>query len=126
MTAHIVVLEDEPAVLEMLCAALESEGLVVTPVAFPNLNVNAWPRQTDVFLIDCMLPHHDGVETAAWLAAHGFRDTPKICMSASSQVLREASNSPLFQAVLAKPFDLSELVDTIGCLLANPSVERPA
>lgn len=123
MTAHVVVIEDEPMLLEMISDVLAADGLVVTSVPYPDLDVKAWPQAVDVFLIDLMLPDHSGVETAIWLDAHGFRETPKICMSASSQVLRDAAASRLFDAVMPKPFDLSELIGTVRRLLGSGAGE---
>lgn len=117
MNSHIVVIEDEPALLQMITDVLDAEGYTVTSVPYPSLNVTAWPRHVDLFLLDLMLPGHSGTETAAWLGEHGFRRVPKICMSASSQILREAAASSLFDAVMPKPFDLSELTAAIHRLL---------
>lgn len=117
MTSRIVVVEDEPHLLEMIQAALEMEGFDVTGISRPALKTAAWYGPADLFLIDLVLPDTSGVELANWLRSNGSPRTPMIGFSACSSELRKALRARVFEAVLAKPFDLRELMDSIrGCL----------
>ncbi len=110
-----MVVEDEPSVLEMLQEVLQGHGFCVVGVPYPELvhTIDAG-LQPDLFLVDVMLPGMSGIELAAQLRACGFSDTPIIAMSASPLLLEVAAGSNLFQGVLAKPFDLSKLLDYVA------------
>lgn len=113
-TTSIVVVEDEPSVLEMLREVLQAQGFSVIAVPYPEL---AHTIESDVhpavFLLDMMLPGISGIELAAQLRKSGFPHTPMIAMSASPLLLEVANGSALFEATLAKPFDLSKLIDCV-------------
>lgn len=121
MTSHIVVVEDEAPLLEMLQAALEENGYEVTTVARPRLLPSTWEHQPDVFLIDIMLPDMDGIALASRLQSDDPEPTPMIATSASSSELRMASNAQLFEHILSKPFDLDELIGSIEQCLEHDS-----
>lgn len=67
----------------------------------------------DVFLLDLMLPGMSGIDLARRLRDLGYLREPMIAMSASPRMLNAANRSGLFQETLAKPFDLSTLLDTV-------------
>ena len=113
MSTHVIVVEDEAELLEMLRHVLEEEGFAVTGFERPDLPGIIESQSPELFLIDLMLPGLDGIQLAALLRSKGFSESPMIGISASSIELRRASKSSLFQEVLPKPFDLSELV---GCM----------
>ena len=110
MDSRIIVVEDEPELLEMLCHVLENEGFTVTPFGEADLDRMTSGDSSEFFLIDLMLPDIDGIELAARLRSAGFDRSRLVGISASSTALRDASRSGHFQHVLAKPFDLSELM----------------
>lgn len=114
MNSHIVVVDDEPDVLELLRSILESEEYAVIPMPRPELIDNIDTSYAPaLFLLDLMLPGVSGIELAQQLRDRGFTTTPIIAMSASPTILQLAAESGLFQEVIAKPFDLSALVDCV-------------
>jgi DNA-binding response OmpR family regulator len=114
MDGHIVVIDDEPDVLEVLCEALELEGFSVVcldrPQKVASLGEDVEPS---LFLIDIMLPGISGIELAQQLRVERFRDTPMIAMSASSLMVHTAEATGLFQETISKPFELDEVLGTV-------------
>jgi CheY-like chemotaxis protein len=112
---QVVVVDDEPELLDLLRDIIEEEGYRVLPVNDPA-KVESIARDVapQLFLIDLMLPGTDGIELAGRLRSAGLADSPIVAMSASAAMLAAARASGLFQAALAKPFDLSTLLDVIG------------
>lgn len=116
----IVVVDDEPELLELLRGVLQSEGYEVLSFTRPSpvTTLKETAEHPDVFLIDLMLPEMDGIALAARLKDEGFETTPKIAMSASREWLRAAEESHLFQLTLNKPFDVDELLTCVGQFVA--------
>ncbi len=114
--AMIVVVEDEPDMLLLVCTLLEDEGYEVQgfpdPVALTDQIVEEEERPR-LFLMDIMLPGINGIALAAMLRDRGFGETPKIAMSASPVMLQAAQESQLFQETIAKPFDLGTLLEGV-------------
>ncbi|GAC1405113.1 MAG: hypothetical protein NVSMB52_18930 [Chloroflexota bacterium] len=108
----IIVIEDEPAILAMMREMLQEEGYAVIGVAHPRdvptIDEDLRPA---LLFVDLMLPQISGITLARELREDGFPETPMIAMSASSTMLESAAKSKLFQKTLAKPFDVSQLLD---------------
>ena len=111
----VVVVDDEPDILDLLCSLLEDEGYTVVCLRHPVLTddlagVEPKPR---LFMLDIMLPAMSGIHLARKLRQDGYKDTPMIAMSASSSMLH-AAQSALFQHVLGKPFDLDAVLHAVA------------
>ncbi|GAC1322833.1 MAG: hypothetical protein NVS2B16_19980 [Chloroflexota bacterium] len=114
MMACVAVIEDEPDLLLLLRDALELHGHEVIPLAHHYvLDASLAGARPDLFVIDMMLGTQNGIEIAQALRASGFADIPMLAMSASSAMIQSAQQSGCFQAVLAKPFDVDELVTIV-------------
>jgi CheY-like chemotaxis protein len=113
----VVVIDDEPDVLDLIHDVLCEEGLPVIAVNRPDRAVNlATQTMPKLFLVDLMLPDCDGIELARRLRQMGLEETPIVAMSASMGMLSAAEASALFDDTLAKPFDLNALLDCIDRL----------
>ena len=119
---RILVVDDDPAVLEVVCEALQEAGYEVAGVGHPTVTFGLISGvRPDVLLIDLMLPQIDGRELARQLRLKGFTDTPMVAMSASASMLQQASASQIFQDVLPKPFDLDDVVGAVErCRQGSP------
>jgi CheY-like chemotaxis protein len=111
----VVVVDDEPDILDLLCSLLEDEGYAVVCLRHPVLTddlaeVEPTPR---LFMLDIMLPSMSGMHLARKLRQDGYGGTPMIAMSASSSVLHAMEQSALFQHVLGKPFDLDAVLHAV-------------
>jgi len=115
MNRCIVVIEDEPAILQVLQDVLELEHFNVLGITQPQLVRSAIRGlEPDLFLIDIMLPQMSGIELAQELRDQGFATTPMIAMSASKLMAKIAQDSGLFQGAIDKPFDLPTLLEYGG------------
>lgn len=114
MDGHIVVVEDEPEVLDLLGDVLDMGGFTVTGVARPDLVWDAIEREMpDLFLLDVMLPGMSGVELAQQLTQTISNCPPMIALSASRLMLGVAENSGYFITTIAKPFDIEALLTAV-------------
>ncbi|HLJ69278.1 MAG TPA: response regulator [Chloroflexota bacterium] len=114
MSATIAVIEDDRDILELVCEVLEADGYRAAGFTSPDLAaiIDAVP-EASVFLIDLMLPGTTGVELASRLRRSAFPHTPMIAMSASRLMLEVAGSSGIFDELVAKPFNLSTLLQHI-------------
>jgi CheY-like chemotaxis protein len=119
---RILVVDDEPAVLEVVCDVLEEAGHEVAGIGHPVVTFGLISgMRPDMVLLDLMLPEMDGVELARRLRLKGFGDTPMVAMSASTRMLQQAAASGLFHGVLPKPFDIDAVVAAVErCLQTVP------
>ena len=114
MSSMVVVVEDDPDILELVCEVLEAEGFAVVALATPDVErIHAIAPRPAALLLDLMLPGMSGVDLAAQLRATSLPDTPLIAMSASRLMLEVARGSGCFQELLAKPFNLSALLKAV-------------
>src|SRR2546421_7512014 len=109
MRPSIVVVEDEPDVLDVIRETLELEGFEAIGFNHPYL-LDTLRAEPDLFLLDIMLPKQSGIEVAEQLRTARYFDTPMVAMSASRVMLDLAVATGLFQATLSKPFDLDQLI----------------
>jgi CheY-like chemotaxis protein len=107
----VVVVDDEPGILSVVCEVLEDDGFNVICISHPQLAKELDEGTTQLFILDMMLPELNGITLAEQLRNDGFANTPMIAMSASSAMLRAAEDSRLFQGTLPKPFELARLLD---------------
>jgi CheY-like chemotaxis protein len=110
----IVVVDDEPDVLDLISSVLEDEGYSVVRLSHPVF-VEDLQGQTppSMFVLDIMLPTMSGIQLARRLREDGYGMTPMIAMSASPTMLQVAEESALFQHSLSKPFDLDALLQAV-------------
>jgi len=112
----IVLVDNEPELLELVRDVLEGAGYEVLPFArpIPVTKLRVREVQLDLFLVDIMLPDINGIALAARLKDEGFGKTPKVAMSASRRMIQVAKESRLFAATLDKPFEIDTLLNCVG------------
>lgn len=110
----VLVVDDDPIILEALCALLEARGFAVAPAhcadeAMAVVDGNVPP---DVVLTDLSMPGRDGAELAAAIRMHPrCGDLPIVAMSACSRTLDHLTDNA--DAKLLKPFELPTLLEAI-------------
>ena len=128
-THAILVVEDNPASRKLIRVTLESEGYVVHEAADARSALD-WLRdhQPRLILQDLVLPDLDGLELLRRIRKLPHGETvPVLCLSGFIARMHEArSMSDGFAALLSKPIDPIELLDTVRIHFdATPSQDRP-
>ncbi len=104
--ATILVVDDDPTIVDVLRAALEDEGYAVLMAVNGGALPLARQAQPQVILLDIMMPGMDGVEVSKRLRADpATAAIPIVAMSATSNLTALASQMPVDDR-LPKPFDL--------------------
>lgn len=109
----IVVVEDDPELRDLETFLLGAEGYDVVGVADGLGAAAAVKReQADLVLLDLMLPGKDGNAVLCDLLEDPeTRETPVIAVSAFLGQLRA---TPQVRRVIAKPFDVTDLLDAVA------------
>ena len=119
----VLVVDDDPDILQTLGLCLSSEGYRVLMAANGREALDILDREHPaVILLDLMMPVMDGWQFVAELEHRGRRDVPLLILSADRSVQGHAQQLRA-NAHLAKPFDLDELLGKVqqltGGALAN-------
>jgi two-component system chemotaxis response regulator CheY len=119
----VLVVDDDPDILQTLGLCLSSEGYRVLMAANGKEALDILERERpSVILLDLMMPVMDGWQFVAELDHRGQRDVPLLILSADRSVQGHAQQLRA-SGHLAKPFDLEELLGKVhqltGGALAN-------
>ncbi len=115
----ILVVDDDDKLTSVIVRALERAGYRCRTAATGDQTLWAVNGdRPDALVLDVMIPHPSGVEVCRHLRADGY-DGPILVVSARSSVEdRAAAARAGADRFFAKPFALSDLVDTLGEMLA--------
>lgn len=125
MKAHVLVVDDEPRITEVLRRTLAYEGYSVAVAASgDDALARTLERPPDAIVLDVMLPGLDGLEVARRLRAAG--DNVPILMLTARDEIADRVNGLEAGAddYLVKPFAPEELVARIKALLRRSQPER--
>ena len=116
--ATILVIDDEPAIRDVLAELLRHEGYRVVAASNGARALElVEPERPDVALVDIMMPVLDGHEFVRRLReVPGRGHIPVIMLSAGSRPRPERYSVAAF---LPKPFDLEEILTTVRRILAG-------
>lgn len=118
----VLVVDDDPEILDVVASVLETEGYVVR-TANNGLRAleQAQIRLPGVVLLDMRMPVMDGREFSARLRAlTGGDAVPVVVMSADQQAARKAQEIGA-QGSLQKPFELEALFAHVARFLPSPA-----
>ncbi|HVC82464.1 MAG TPA: response regulator [Chloroflexota bacterium] len=109
----ILVVDDDPMILDFITEALEDDGYqVLTAVGAGALPVAA-ERQPDCILLDLQMPGMDGEEVSRRLRDQdATAEIPIIVMSAKDR-LKATTSRMRINDQLSKPFGLSQLYTVV-------------
>ncbi len=118
--ARILVAEDERALREFVCRALDHGGHSVTAVEDGLQALSALAGgEFDLLLTDIVMPRMDGIALALKVARDN-PDLPFLLMSGYAQDRERAHNlDALIHEVIAKPFTLREITDAVTTVLKD-------
>ncbi|MFI5271708.1 MAG: response regulator transcription factor [Ktedonobacterales bacterium] len=125
MKAHILVVDDDPRITELLRRILAFEGYSVSIAASGDDALLAvLERPPDLIVLDLMLPGIDGLEVARRLRAAG--DTVPIVMLTARDAVpnRVEGLEAGADDYLVKPFAPEELVARVKAMLRRSMPER--
>ena len=118
MKAKILLIEDDPAICELLHQNLRFEGYEVQEARAGNEGLRlAQAGQADLILLDLMLPRMSGIEVCKQLRAQGNK-VPIIMLTArdaQADIVRGLKTGA--DDYVTKPFDLMELLARIESVL---------
>jgi DNA-binding response OmpR family regulator len=134
VSAHVLVVEDDPTVREVVARYLEREGIAVTAVADGEAALErARIRWPDLVVLDLMLPRLDGFEVCRRMRATA--PVPVIMLTARGDEDDRVMGLDLgADDYVAKPFSPRELTSRVKAVLrraagsfdAAPVVNTPA
>lgn len=117
----VLIVDDEPAILDMLTEALEDEGYIVrTAVDGEAVYAVQHEPRPDLVLLDIRMLGMNGVEVCERLRSQpGTADIPIVVMSAQPRLSATAPGMPI-NDWLPKPIDLNRLYTTVARWISDP------
>ena len=117
MANHILIIEDDPNIAELIRLYLEKDNFKVTIASDGRTGVNAfYSSKPDLILLDIMLPEMDG-----WEVCREIRKTDKtpiIMLTAKDETVDKITGLELgADDYIAKPFDMKEVIARIHAVL---------
>ncbi|MGF1446952.1 MAG: response regulator transcription factor [Pikeienuella sp.] len=122
MPSRVLLAEDEPHIVELLCFLLKRAGFEVEIVQTgPGVLPKIADSAPDVLILDVMLPGMNGFEVMRKLRSHPCgRDLPVVMLTAKGQREdREAARRLAVDVFITKPFSNADLVATVTRLAAG-------
>lgn len=120
---HILVIDDEKHILEMIEMALTKFGHDVEIATNGEEGVRKFDeKQFDLVITDIKMPRLDGIGVLHYIRNSKRKLTPVIGISGTPWMLEGTS----FDAVLAKPFLIKTLADYIRNLATIPPQNSPS
>lgn len=122
-TAHILIVDDDPGVREVVCSYLSEEGFHVSAAAGgPEMYAALHQKPVDLVILDVKLPGESGFSLAAELRRRGT--TGIVMLSGKGELVdRVAGLEVGADDYLAKPFHLRELLARVRSVLRRRQVE---
>jgi two-component system OmpR family response regulator len=126
VSKHILVVDDEARIREVLHYALKKEGFTVTAVADGRAAIEAIEAGgVDLVVLDVMLPEIDGLEVCRRIRARGR--TPILFLSARAEEVDRIVGLELGgDDYLTKPFSPRELVARVRAVFRRVEAPQPA
>ncbi len=120
----ILIVDDEPSGREMLAALLHAQGYQLAFAAGgADALAQAAKLQPDLILLDVMMPGIDGVEVIRRIRSEP--DLRRVRIIALTGDVTRARLQNVFEAgadrFVAKPFRISELLDSVRTILRPPA-----
>ncbi|HEY1365668.1 MAG TPA: response regulator, partial [Gaiellaceae bacterium] len=124
--ARILVVDDEPSLVDAVSTALRYEGFEVEEATSGRDALAAAMRSDpDLVVLDWMLPDIEGIEVGRRLRERGFRTailflTAKDAVENKVEALRAGGDD-----YVTKPFSLAELVARVQAILRRTAGDLP-
>lgn len=122
MAKHVLLVEDEPHIVEALSYILEREDLKVETLETGKGAIDRiLASSPDLVILDYMLPEISGLQILTQIREHpGLKTLPVLMLTAKGQTKdREAAESAGVSRFMTKPFANSEIVAAAKELLGT-------
>ncbi len=121
---HILVVDDEPSIVDALATSLRYEGFSVDEaVNGRRALASAQENPPDLIVLDIMLPDLDGLEVTRRLRADGLR-VPVLFLTARGEVQDKVAGLTVGgDDYVTKPFALAEIVARVHAILRRTGSE---
>jgi DNA-binding response OmpR family regulator len=116
MPKKVLIIDDDPAILESLGDVLEDEGYTI--ICLPNaedIDKTLLSYNIDLLIVDMWLPGKKGIEVAKHIKSNGGANLPIVLISAQDNVVQE-EDEQYIDAFIRKPFDIEDLINKINIL----------
>ena len=115
---HLLVVEDEPSIRELLCASLRFAGFTVSSAATGGEALQAARSEApDLVLLDVMLPDRDGFEVVRRLRSSGVQ-VPVLYLTARDSTDDRITGLTIGgDGYITKPFSLEEVIARVTAVL---------
>lgn len=117
----ILIVEDEPAILESLQFILTRDGWTVDMARDGDAAIQAvWRVKPRMVLLDIMLPKKGGLEVLKTIRSHSaIKDTPVVVLTARGQQYdRQLAMELKADGFITKPYANSEVIAEVRRMLA--------
>jgi two-component system OmpR family response regulator len=124
--ARILVVDDEPSIVDAVATALRYEGFHVEEAANGRDAISSVARfEPDLVVLDWMLPDIDGIEVGRRIRDRGFKTailflTAKEAVEHKVEALRAGGDD-----YVTKPFSLAEVVARVQAILRRTAGDLP-
>ena len=123
---RILVVDDEPSIVDAVATALRYEGYDVEEATSGRAAVSAVARaEPDLVILDWMLPDLEGIEVGRRIRSQGFKTailflTAKDATGNKVEALRAGGDD-----YVTKPFSLAEVVARVQAILRRSGSDLP-
>ncbi len=128
--ARLLVADDEPTILDLLCTSLRHAGFQVVAARDGDQALSlARQQRPDVLILDVMMPGHDGFEVVSTLRSEGL-NAPVLFLTARDATADKVRGLTVGgDDYVTKPFSLDEVHARVRALLRRSgtgTVTRPS
>ncbi len=124
MQSKVVVVDDEPAVVAVVCEVLEDEEIPAVPCEHGARALCCiYQERPSLVVLDVQMPGMDGIQIFQQMRAHPQTTaTPVIFLTANSHLVSQRVPDYREQnaTLLPKPFDVVALLDLVQSFLGHP------
>jgi DNA-binding response OmpR family regulator len=122
---HVLVVDDEPQVLEYLTSALTRSGYLATPCArYEDAKAALAAGRPDLLLTDIRLGAYNGLQLAI-LATQKYPGTPVIILTGFEDPTLRDEAQRAGATFVVKPLTLEDLLARVKAALASSRSEDP-
>jgi len=127
---RILIIEDEPDIVDICTIVLEKEGYeVFTFTDFIGYQSIINAVDANLVLLDLNIRGHHGKEICRYIKQHDNLKQTKVILMSANPDIQTVKNEVEADEYISKPFDIEHLLATVGVLInlphCHPSALKP-